>query len=445
MPLSKLTILQIGDIHFPEWSDEAVAVDLKLSSFSPTIISNLRTSPLASVLSELRRVCQKERIDAVLTMGDYTSIGATEHIEDAVMVMDGIINDTIGQRSTPIFGVPGNHDVAKADAVEFGDVGKFKHLTDAFTKYGWRPTATQSYVKHEIVGTDGPSLPVYLLNSSVGSWSKSLYPEGMRSSIFEADAAAAPIKLVDEHPFGDSLPDVKAVDTLLTQVYEQLDTPYFRAVDLNEIATHLSEARRPTLVVSHHNLLPQYTPRVSHFGEVLNAGYARQAFLQSGADVIYLHGHIHDDPIEIVTSPEPGTGKIILISAPALPSGFNKITTFFTSDKRPFLIKVTFFRVDRSGRVISGNSSMSRLIPLIVRPEDLLRKEVHRLWKFLTQELPESERDIFSWEELLEHGHHLSIGEAEVEAAVLALHCGGFVEIHNFSESFETWRVEVRK
>ncbi|KTE42933.1 hypothetical protein ATE62_04255 [Sphingopyxis sp. HIX] len=397
------------------------------------------------MLSELRRVCQREHIDAVMTMGDYTSIGATDRIEDAVMVMDGIINDTIGGRDIPIFGVPGNHDVSKADAVEFGDVGKFKHLVDAFGKYRWRPTPTQSFVRYEVAGADGASLTAYLLNSSVGSWSKSLYPEGMRSSIFESDASSEPLKLVDEHLFGDSLPKANSVDTLLTQVYEQLDTPYFRAVDLNDIATQLSEARKATLVVSHHNLLPQYTPRVSYFGEVLNAGYARQAFLQSGADVIYLHGHIHDDPIEIVTSPEPGTGKIFMIAAPALPSGFNKITTFFTADKRPFLIKVTFFRVDRSGRVISGNTAMSRLIPLIVRPEDLLRKDVHRLWKYITQELPESDRGIFSWDELVEHGRHVNVSEAEVEAVVLALHCAGFIEIHNFSESFESWRVEIRK
>lgn len=445
MPLSKISILQIGDVHFPEWEPGTNSVDMKVSDFSPTIESSLRSSPLATILSEIRRVCRFEKPNAVILMGDFTTRGEVDLIENAVTVINGIVNDSFCDKRIPVFGVPGNHDVSKEDAVRLGDLGKFKHVQDAFAKAGWRQIPVQSSVRHVIESHDGCKVIGYFLNSSIGSWSKALYPEGLRSSIFETTADSPPITLADPRPFNDAgLTKPANVSSILAQVYEQIDTPYFRADDLDSVAGNLSQTGSLGLVISHHNVLPQYVPRISYFGELLNSGYARQLFLQSGVDVLYLHGHIHDDPIEIVQSTELNGGRIICVSAPTITAGFNKISIFFTEDKKPFLLKITMHRLERSGVVASGARQVSRLIPLISTPSILLKKDVGRLWRYLNEEIAASDRRIFSWDELSEHASSLGMTATDLEPAILALQCAGLIEIRNFSEAFETWRIETR-
>ncbi|QOZ11158.1 metallophosphoesterase family protein [Bradyrhizobium sp. CCBAU 51765] len=272
MPLSKITLLQIGDIHLPDWQSQTTEVDVKLSTFSPTIISSLATKPLTSVLGALRSICRDEPIDAVFTMGDFTSKGVTGLIADAVLILDGIINETLADRRIPIYGVPGNHDVSREDAIRLGDTGKFDALQDAFKEHNWRDPPVRNFVSYEVVGASKAKLPVIMMNSSIGSWSKALYPRGLQDSLLSP--SGMPLELSDDEPFGDKGLQTEQPPDLATQVYEQIDTPYFRAVDLEEIAARISRDRKTTLVVSHHNLLPQYTPRISYFGEVLNAGYA---------------------------------------------------------------------------------------------------------------------------------------------------------------------------
>ena len=58
-----------------------------------------------------------------------------------------------------------------------------------------------------------------------------------------------------------------------------------------------------SVIVAHHNLLPQRLPRLAPYTELVNGGALRASLGELGKPVLYLHGHIHEDPIEILRSP----------------------------------------------------------------------------------------------------------------------------------------------
>jgi hypothetical protein len=181
---------------------------------------------------------------------------------------------------------------------------------------------------------------------------------------------------------------------------------------------------------------------VSYFGEVLNAGFARQALLSTKANILYLHGHIHDDPLEIVRLPDLDGGQLVSVSAPEIWKGFNKISLFFGEEENPFLAVVTPYRVDKFGKLVVPAPGPHR-IPFISNSAELLKRSAYRLFTYLAHEVPAGEGPVFSWAEIVEHAAKAKVAPEEVESAILALYCGGLVKIHRFSEAHSTWRVEV--
>lgn len=433
--LFKSVILQIGDVHFPEWKSAASDIDLKVSEFSERIVSEMQTDPLTTILEGLRDVCRNEHIDVALLMGDITSQGKTEYLRNAAATLAGLINDSDADYQIPIYGVPGNHDVSKTDAVNLGEVGKFGPLERAYQSVKWAPPPILNHIKQYLRPEDGEKIPIYLINSSVGSWSKALFPDGLRELVFANDPA--PIRIADTTPFKD--PDGKSAPakTRAEQVYEQLDTPYFRAVEVQTIAKDIEKHKNLAIVVAHHNLLPQYLPRVSHFGEVLNAGYARQQLLATGAKVLYLHGHIHTDPIEVISVPDED-GSIVSIAAPVLWKGFNLITVFQHAAGTPFAIKVSEHRVE-TGRF----QRRSKLVPLTSDKAELLKRGVSKFWNFLLNESGHV-GEVYNWGEITAYGTKVALSGDELETTVLALYCAGLVRIRNFGGPVNSWRITTR-
>jgi hypothetical protein len=76
--------------------------------------------------------------------------------------------------------------------------------------------------------------------------------------------------------------------------------------------------------------------------------------------VLYLHGHIHDDPLETVASPLLDGGILVIISAPELVDGYNLIEIEYTSSGLPLGCRVKAYRIH------NGILSLSRVaeIPL---------------------------------------------------------------------------------
>ena len=138
--------------------------------------------------------------------------------------------------------------------------------------------------------------------------------------------------------------------------YEDIDTPIFTEDDIDEVIEHIESAEKQYLpiILTHHNLLPQKRPRIAMYTELINSGYFRERLENLNRTIIYLHGHVHDNPIEIIQSGKHKHAKIICISAPLLfPNtefeskkfGFNGINIIFGTHGIPLGCKITRYRI----------------------------------------------------------------------------------------------------
>jgi len=114
-------------------------------------------------------------------------------------------------------------------------------------------------------------------------------------------------------------------------LYESLDTPAVDFEHLKKLKDGVlagAHGKELPIVLAHHNLLPQYMPRIEIYTELINSGSMREHLLDTRRPILLCHGHIHDDPIEIITTPK-NESKVILISAPEIINGYNIIFVYF--------------------------------------------------------------------------------------------------------------------
>ncbi|MEO1920808.1 MAG: metallophosphoesterase family protein [Sphingomonadaceae bacterium] len=436
MGIERISLLQIGDVHLPDWASNRSSIDLKQSNFSQQIVSNLQTDSLTLILEHLRKSARLGSTDAAILMGDFTTRGDTSRLAVATQVISSLLNDTRSEAKIPIFGVPGNHDVAKADALTKGETGKFDPLVEAFKEAGWHSPPVGKHLKFSLSNNNSQSVGLYAMNSSIGSWSKALYPEGMRELIFGDQSK--PISVGETGLLGSAGAVAQGLDTLEDQVYEQLDTPYFLAQDIDAIYQDIQSAGRLSVIVAHHNILPQYLPRISSFGEVLNAGYAREMFLKTNCPILYLHGHIHTDPVEIVYSLD-SRSKLISISAPSLDHGYNIVHLFADEGGRFFAIKLDSIRYRNPTIAVK-----SKIIPVVSDAKYLLRRDVSKFWDYIQNQLPPSEREHMTWRDFEEIAKSISIKIGALEGIAVALICAGLADIDNLEVSREAWRIRLK-
>jgi hypothetical protein len=67
--------------------------------------------------------------------------------------------------------------------------------------------------------------------------------------------------------------------------------------------------------------------------------------------IIYCHGHIHDDPVEVVVNPRQDSGKLVIVSAPEAVKGFNLLNVFFGKNHGPLGLEVVRYRLKNDGDV----------------------------------------------------------------------------------------------
>ncbi len=198
------------------------------------------------------------------------------------------------------------------------------------------------------------------------------------------------------------------------------------------------ETKQFPIVLSHHNLLPQAIPRIALYAELLNAGVARSRLLALGKSILYCHGHIHDDPIEVLTNPLNQGSQVILISAPTLSRGFNTITIEFGRRGFPLGCIVTAHRLStRDGGV---EDKLVR-IPLHVPHLDTTRRLGNEHVLEVIELLPENEIRFKDVQKRLQeaHNHRLQVGtlaETLLEAEWL-----GCVALRNQEHEAEHWHV----
>ena len=308
MNLNSVAVLQLGDIHFPQHKD-TVAVDHKDEAAPPALVAAVSGNPLQQVIRRARR-----RLDElgpstlVAQCGDMTSFGDLSSYDQCVEYLTQAL-DLTARQADLVHAVPGNHDVNRTLCDPADLFAKFDPLAAS-----WQKRSVPALDARHMRATR-PVLPAGEVvavgaNSCVGSGERRYLPADVRDELGTLLAARS-----------------MAVAPAVLQASEQLDTPAFHETHLSALDDELETvpASRVALVIGHHPLLPQTVPRIEIYTEVLNSGVVRSRLSQIGYPVVYLHGHVHADPVEVLTVGEGRSGRLVMISAPLLSDGFNEL------------------------------------------------------------------------------------------------------------------------
>ncbi|NEJ88891.1 hypothetical protein GR223_23655 [Rhizobium leguminosarum] len=314
------SILQIGDIHYPLYSNEAV-VDDKLDA-SSGFLAGLAINPIATVMQFISNMVSTIHVDFAAFVGDFTDAGNSSEFDKSLE----FFGKAFKAIKVPAFGVPGNHDLewpkiltrdydkfAAFQAIANNHSDSIRLSFDRHTKYDCSPGALSATA-------------LYAFNSCLGC--SDIWKMGQ---LYDID--------IEKH--------IQSLGS--HNLYSRFDAPY---IDQDSIASVCNEIRsNPSVVpiiLAHHNLLPQRTPRVAIFPEMLNAGYVRNELKGLGRPIIYLHGHIHDSLVEsLLSEDEDSQVSVVAICAPLFRDGFNHVQVFTSDDQVPLGVEIEEYRYEK--------------------------------------------------------------------------------------------------
>jgi predicted MPP superfamily phosphohydrolase len=332
-----LSLLQVGDIHLPDNKAKPL-VDLKDKSFPDSIVQLAAPRPLQNVLRELKR--QSNKADAILLCGDLTSRGDIPSYEQCVEYLIRVL-DLNNRPTETLHAVPGNHDVNRNLADKVDIFAKFKPLELAWAKHSLPILAVSAFRSTVVSSKSNCKAQIYSLNSCVGSGEIKHLPLAIRTQLAE---------LLEKHT-----EDV-GEDNSFELIGETLDTPAFMLEDIDTICESIGslDDRTAPIVMAHHNLLPQALVRIELYTEAINSGLVRSRLAREPRPVIYLHGHIHDDPVESISALDMDSAPLTVISAPEIIKGFNLIHIHYGRGRYPIGCTITPFRMQRDAAVVPG-------------------------------------------------------------------------------------------
>ena len=346
--LPRIRLVQIGDLHLPTAALARRNVDHKDKAFSIELRNIISSVPVKVVFRQIYRLLTNGSYHAVLLMGDLTDVGSIEYYQKSVAFIANSLQLGAGRHNEDVLVgiVPGNHDINRELAKEPGLGTKFAQLNEALHRHKLPLMPVERSIETSIE-TNGAAASLILMNSCWGCGAIEYIPAEFRASI--AGAIENDLNKGDE--------------SLLRTYYDrQFDTPAFSNQCISDLVHTTKEAHesRLLIVAAHHNLLPQRLARLAPYTELVNSGALRASLLEAGRPVLYLHGHIHEDPIEVVSF--PGGDNLVCVSAPAAENGFNIVEVVFTRSGAPLACQVTPWRFDQSGIL---REQPLRSIPLI--------------------------------------------------------------------------------
>jgi len=344
--MKALKLLQVGDLHYPELVRGNLNVDQGDSGF-PTLLQSLVATPPSQVVARemARLLTADQQIQGVLICGDLTSKGDLDGFEKGLHWLAKQLGLESRDRWSveSVHAVPGNHDINRRAVTQGGpDIyKKFEELERAWRNQVGDLEYTVRTVRTTLVG-GSTRVAITSLNSCLGCGEYRGLPDTICDALWRAS-----VDLIESQ----NIDDYNALQ------YEQLDTPAFDELHISELVSSIT-ASAPAIVpivLAHHNLLPQGLVRISPYTELVNGGNIRRRLSNCGRSVLYLHGHIHDDPIEDITRLDGTTsqhGSLITISAPELCSGFNVLSIVFSRLGHPIGCAVEAYRRQQHGDVI---------------------------------------------------------------------------------------------
>lgn len=388
-----MTIFQLGDVHYPEFESARTEVDLH-DEREPGNVSHSLALPVSqrvreSLVSEMAR---SENF-AVAICGDLTTRANRSAYVSALIYLSDVLKhpkvaDAVDLRHVHL--VPGNHDVAfKSDQpfVSFDDHSRFS-IQETLCREELGDVFSTSY-RSSTLRSGANSLTLMSVNTCRGAGASRRTITGMASDeLLEV--------LIARNP-GDSIESLHAELEKRGDLHEILDVPLLHPIELGKIADEASGADPDSIpvVIAHHGLLPQSTPRLNPYTEMANSGQARREFQKIRRPLIYLHGHIHSDVVEVIQLPRSSDGAtpapLVSISAPELRWGYNKIEISFNSDGSALGLEVFRYRIRPGEQTLSLDQEVSR-VNLGTRTastagERLIIQEISRLGSFRGSDL----------------------------------------------------------
>lgn len=331
-----VSFVHIGDVHYPEWSKPNVDSDIKDTALGPAFLQRVGPSRLRQALDAIVRLIEdREDIVGLLLAGDLTDKAKLDGYRACVEYFEGALGSTRLWRQGALFVVPGNHDVDRSAADPATRVAR---LSEVWVSHGL-DVLTTTGVRSAAVEHGGNTAVVYTLNSCIGCGEKRRLPEGVRDELS---------RLLDGY-----VSDQGGLQAAFDVVGEQLDTPAFDQVDLETLTGEITRlpSNEAPLVLAHHGILPQGLFRADLYTEVINGGAARLRFRDLEHPVIYCHGHIHENPIEVLRDPKQESRPVVLVSAPLLRNGFNVISVAFGRDRSLLGVKIDQYTIADYGGI----------------------------------------------------------------------------------------------
>jgi hypothetical protein len=427
--VKSVTLVQLGDVHLPDCRDDLVG-DIKDSGAPRALVDSIAPQKLMLVIRSVLDVCDRRAVAGVLICGDLTSRGSIAEYEECVQYLNRALDLANVARWSPevLHVVPGNHDVDRAMCDPDGKdlLIKFDQLKQTWADIGLPILAVES-VRASRVAAGESGVELFSVNSCMGCGEKRLLPEAVADQIKDIldryAASAAPADAFD-------------------LVGEQLDTPAFdhnHVEDLMKGIAELDDSWVP-IVLAHHNVLPQAIPRIALYTEVVNGGLVRSRLASCNRPVIYCHGHIHDDPVEIIQDQRKTNGKVIAVSAPELIKGFNVITLYFSRRHLPLGCEISCFRLQNDGAVTEAQRLR---VPLATSTSLSKYRDdtIHAVLQATTDKP-------LRFEELRERvneGRATALQRPSIKEALSEAEWLELIEITNRTESFEHWQIRRRE
>lgn len=337
--MTHLKIIQIGDIHYP--TATVPLVDKRDCGVGDPFVRAISALPIQNVIRKVIELCQKDAaVKGILLCGDLTScgdiVGYKRCVEYLCRSLGKGAPEIWNQDSVHV--VPGNHDIDRSLCDPRGEdlYCKFTPLEDVWRSRAF-PVLTCRNVRQTTVSMDRCKALILSLNSCIGC--------GERRSM--------PLEIEKFHKLLPRFARRLGHEKAFRLQGEQLDTPAFVEAELSDVQRAIQALDRHTapIVMAHHNILAQAVPRVDIYTEAINSGLVRSRLSSLNTTTIYCHGHIHADPVEVVTSGNAGDGRLIAVSAPEFTQGFNVVDLEFNTQDIPLGCTVRPFRLFRDGTV----------------------------------------------------------------------------------------------
>ncbi|RFZ83853.1 metallophosphoesterase [Shinella sp. WSJ-2] len=347
--MKRLRILQVGDIHFP-WSENvAPRADFGTSPDNISVVSSSLKTPgvaLNKLAASIRNICDPKP-DLVVFVGDFTVKGDPDNLDKAVKYcLNGLLKPIFSQEeiSERVLFVPGNHDVTRPVEGSTDPYEKFETYRLAMENNGITNHSTRNFGR-VTVPVSGSTVSALGINTCLGCGEFRALPSKLRTAISEAIngyhiPATAP-KLIED----------------VSEIAEQLDMPLLDRKDIDGLDVELTGIHgKSPIIVGHHNLLPQKETRVLPYGELINSGVLREVLATKDYPVLYLHGHIHSDPIELIRDPLHHDGGILSISAPMITDGVNIVDLYLDADLEPIGVDIIPWRFSPTLQLVRNRS-----------------------------------------------------------------------------------------